>query len=105
MKSKRKCVLHKYYRLLNEYVSTPVSSIDINNADPCADIYTTQNLEPGTKSSFAGLLTSLKKKKKVEVEGFETCKLDNEVSKTEGIMIHDFFPQVNIQIASCKSTY
>lgn len=66
MKSKRKCVLHKYYRLLNEYVSTPVSSIDINNAEPCADIYTTQNLEPGTKSSFAGLLTSLKKKKKLK---------------------------------------
>lgn len=54
MKSKRKCVLHKYYRLLNEYVSTPVSSIDINNADPCADIYTTQNLEPGKKVVLQG---------------------------------------------------
>lgn len=54
MKSKRKCVLHKYYRLLNEYVSTPVSSIDINNAEPCADIYTTQNLEPGKKVVLQG---------------------------------------------------
>lgn len=29
------------------------------------------------------------------MEGFEACRLDNKVSKTEGIMIHDFFSQVN----------
>lgn len=64
MKSKRRYVLYKYHRLLNEYVSTPLLSIYMNNADACADIYTTQNFDTRNNSalsSFAGLFPSLKK--------------------------------------------